>query len=148
MQLHLLEVEREAVLQFGTRELQGFHQPHHILVSNPPGVARAGMQPHAGAHTWSEHLCTPETNGQSIERTGFRPGSHGIAGGGIYTRGRDAQGTRPRCGAEVQGEAEQSLRHFVPGFTTIKRYDTGHRAHDAEISCDHALQRVCADKHT
>jgi hypothetical protein len=64
------------------------------------------------------------------------------------TCGRDAQGTRPRCGAEVQGEAEQSLRHFVPGFTTIKRYDTEHRAHDAEISCDHALQRMCADKHT
>jgi hypothetical protein len=28
--------------------------------------------------------CTSEHNAQSIERGGFRPGSHGIAGGGIY----------------------------------------------------------------
>jgi hypothetical protein len=28
--------------------------------------------------------CTSEQNAQSIERGGFRPGSHGIAGGGIY----------------------------------------------------------------
>ena len=28
--------------------------------------------------------CTSEQNCQSIERNGFRPGSHGIVGGGIY----------------------------------------------------------------
>lgn len=55
--------------------------------------------------------CTSKSNAAAIKRNGFRCGSSGLAGGGIYfadsvdaARHHDTQGSPSRCGAGVRDE--------------------------------------------